>query len=247
MITKTEAIVLRKIDFKESSLIVTLFTRKHGVVAVIAKGARRPRSKFAALLVPGQALEVVFYMKTTRNVQTLSDASSLLKLDQLSRDIEKMALTMTAMELAGQVLHENEVNEQLFDFLLTLLRWLNKKESVSRIMFPYIQLRVLERIGIGLQPDESVETESCSGGYINIQTGTLSTRSEGDPSILLSEKQFIFLKEALFSKKSSIFEKKLVNNELSDLIEYLDKYIRYHVEGVKPRRSDEIFEQILNQ
>ncbi|NBB77645.1 MAG: DNA repair protein RecO, partial [Bacteroidetes bacterium] len=41
MITKTEAVVLRSVDYSESSLIVTLFTRKHGITAVIAKGAKR--------------------------------------------------------------------------------------------------------------------------------------------------------------------------------------------------------------
>jgi DNA repair protein RecO (recombination protein O) len=246
MITKTAAIVLRTVDFKESSLIATLFTRKHGTVAVMAKGARRPKSKFAALLAPGQVLEVVFYLKSTRNVQTLSDAGALLKLDQLRRDIEKMALTVTTVELAGQVLHENEVNEPLFDFLLKFLSWLNEAKSVSRIMFPYIQVRILDRIGIGLQPDETLSDIERSTGYINIQTGTLSADSHGDEAILLSENQFEYLKEVLTSKKTSIFEKNLLNSELSELIEYLDRYIRYHVEGVRPRKSDEIFEKILN-
>ncbi|MCC5906286.1 MAG: DNA repair protein RecO [Balneolaceae bacterium] len=246
MITKTQAIVLRTVDFKESSLIATLFTRKHGTVAVIAKGARRPKSKFAALLVPAQALEVVFYLKTTRSVQTLSDATPLVKLDSLRHDIEKMALAVTVMELSGQVLHENEVNEELFDFLLNLLQWMNGRAEVSRKMFPYIQLRILDRIGIGLQTDETLLSEVRSKGYINIQTGSFSAEPEGDQAVLLSDNQFEYLKQAVTSKKTSIFEKNLPNSELSELIEYLDRYIRYHVEGVQPRKSDEIFEKILN-
>jgi DNA repair protein RecO (recombination protein O) len=82
IITKTEAIVLRTVEFQESSIIATLFTLKHGKIAVIAKGARKPKSKFAAFLVAGQMLEVVYYMKQTRQVQTLSDTSYLQKLDK---------------------------------------------------------------------------------------------------------------------------------------------------------------------
>lgn len=246
MITKTQAIVLKTVDYSESSIIATLFTRRHGTIAVIAKGARKPRNKFSAYLVVGQVLEVVYYMKTTRAVQTLSDTSYHLKLDTLRYDIQKIALTMSAMEFIRQVVHDNEVNTELFNFLLKMLKWLNGKESVSKIIFPYIQLRVLEYVGIGLQPDETVLQKSSKIGYINIETGSFSEVSEGSQSIKLSENQTLFLRIGLLSKSSKLFDIKLTDNELKDLIEYLDRYIRYHIEGVKSRRSDVIFDQLLN-
>lgn len=244
MVTKTEAVVLRTVDYSESSLIVTLFTRKHGVIAVIAKGAKRPKSKFAALMVPGQVLEVVVYIKGTRSVQTLSEASYMLKLDQLRIDLEKLALATTTLELINQVLHENEVNELLFAFLVKFLRWINSYNNPSRIIFPYVQLRVMDRIGIGIQPEENLDETSTA--YMNIELGTLSTEAEGAESMRLTPGQFLFIRDTLSSKKQSIFDIDLKKSELSDLIEYLDRYIRYHIEGVKPRKSDEIFEKILN-
>lgn len=245
MVTKTEAVVLRTVDYSESSLIVTLFTRKHGVIAVIAKGAKRPKSKFSALMVPGQVLEVVVYIKSTRNVQTLSEASYLLKLDQLRIDLEKLALATTTLELINQVMHENDVNEMLFAFLVKFLRWINSYDNPGRIIFPYVQLRVMEHIGIGIQAGENVNHETSSG-YMNIELGTLSKDAEGAESMQLSAGQFQFIRDALFSKKQSIFEIDLKKSELSELIEYLDRYIRYHIEGVKPRKSDEIFDKILD-
>ena len=244
MITKTEAVVLRSVDYSESSLIVTLFTRKHGITAVIAKGAKRPKSKFAALLVPGQVLEVVFYMKSTRSVQTLSEASFMLKLNHLRTDVEKMALAVTTMELVKQVVHDNEVNEPLFAFVVKMLRWIDGAENVSKKIFPYIQMRVLASIGIGLQQGDP-KNEEVVDGYMNIESGTLSRQSEGDTSVRLTPVQFRFLIECLKRSGTSILKMDLKNSELSELIEYLDRYIRYHVEGVKPRRSDEIFDQIL--
>ena len=246
MISKTESIVLRAVDYSESSLIVTLFTRKHGIIAVIAKGAKRPKSKFAALMVPGQVVEVVVYIKPTRSVQTLSEASAMLKLDQLRIDLEKIALATTTLELIHQVLHDNEVNELLFAFLVKFLRWLNGFDQPSRIIFPYVQLRVMEHIGIGLQMDDATAESETSDGYMNIETGTLSTQIDGDQSARLTQDQFVFLKKSLHSKKQSLFDFRLEKKELSDLIEYLDRYIRYHIEGVKPRKSDNIFEKILN-
>ncbi len=246
MIVKTEAIVLRTVQYGETSLIATLFTQSHGIQAVIAKGARRPKSKFSAYLNIGQVLEVVFYHKTTRGVQTLSEASYLIKLDQLRFDVEKMALTVTMMELAAQILHENEVNEPLFSFLKEMLKWVNQQKEVSRTVFPYVQLRVIEKIGIGLQFDETNGEDESAKGYLNIETGFISPESAGAESVLLTSYQFTFLKELLHSNNSGLLKKKFKKNELSELIEYLDRYIRYHVDGVKPRKSDAIFDTILN-
>jgi DNA repair protein RecO (recombination protein O) len=244
MITKTEAIVLRTVEFQESSLIATLFTRKHGKIAVIAKGARKPKSKLAAFLVPGQLLEVVYYMRQNRSVQTLSDVSYLQKLDKLRVDMEKMALAVTTLELAAQLVHDNEENDDLFLFLLKMLPWLNDRDQVSRTIFPYIQIRLAQLSGIGLQFEEEYGTEDQIG-YINIETGTLSTEAEGGKSVRLTPLQFAFVRESLHSMKSAIFEMNLKKNELTELIEYLDSYFRYHIDGIRPRKSDAIFDQIL--
>lgn len=247
MIVKTDAVVLRKVDFSESSIIATLFTRKKGVIAVIAKGAKKPKSKFAAALVPGQLLEVVFYNKESRDVQTLSEVSFLHKLNGLRTDIAKMALIHTTLELVSQVVHTNEVNVSLFDFLYHFLIWINQSEKPGKILFPYLQLRILEHIGIGLQLSDTIRsgTNGTDGGYINIETGTLSASADGSRSVKLIPAQFQFLSKCLTSRNSSILSTTLSEKNITDLIEYLDKYIRYHVDGVKPRKSDSIFSQIV--
>lgn len=244
MITKTEAIVLRTVEYQESSIIATLFTHKHGKIAVIAKGARKPKSKFSAFLVPGQMLEVVYYMKQTRQVQTLSDVSYLKKLDNIRLDLQKMALATITLELTSQLLHDNEVNEPLFQFLSVMLPWINTQDKVSRIMFPYIQIRLAQLLGIGIQ-NVIEEHDSVNLGYINIESGTLSSQPVESEAVKLTSKQFHFVRESLKSMKSSIFDIDLSINELKSLIDYLDKYFRYHIEGVKPRKSDAIFEQLL--
>ncbi len=247
MIVKTEAIVLRKVDFSESSIIATLFTRKKGVISVIAKGAKKPRSKFAAALVPGQLLEVVFYNKESRDVQTLSEVSYLHKLNGLRIDITKMAIVHSALELVSQVVHTNEVNVSLFDFLSHFLIWINQSDHPGKILFPYMQLRILEHIGIGLQLSETIRsgTNGRGEGYINIETGTLSTSADGSRSVKLTPAQMQFLCKCLTSRNRSILRMTLPEKHISDLIEYLDRYIRYHIDGVKPRKSDSIFSQIV--
>jgi DNA repair protein RecO (recombination protein O) len=52
------AYVLHRYDWSESSLILDLFTRSQGRIAVVAKGAKRPYSQLRAVLLPFQRLLV---------------------------------------------------------------------------------------------------------------------------------------------------------------------------------------------
>ena len=54
------AFVLHRYDWSESSLILEVFTRHHGRIALIAKGAKRPSSSFRPLLLPLQRLHLAF-------------------------------------------------------------------------------------------------------------------------------------------------------------------------------------------
>src|SRR3954471_10569521 len=59
-ISDEPAFVLHRYDWSESSLILEVFTRRHGRVALVAKGAKRPSSNFRPVLLPLQPLHVAF-------------------------------------------------------------------------------------------------------------------------------------------------------------------------------------------
>lgn len=59
-ISDEPAFVLHRYDWSESSLILEVFTRHHGRVALVAKGAKRPSSNFRPVLLPLQPLRVAF-------------------------------------------------------------------------------------------------------------------------------------------------------------------------------------------
>ncbi|HVZ45337.1 MAG TPA: DNA repair protein RecO [Ramlibacter sp.] len=54
------AYVLHRYDWSESSLILEVFTRHHGRIALAAKGVKRPSSNFRPVLLPLQRLEIAF-------------------------------------------------------------------------------------------------------------------------------------------------------------------------------------------
>jgi DNA repair protein RecO (recombination protein O) len=59
-ISDEPAYVLHRYDWSESSLILEVFTRHHGRIALVAKGAKRPSSSFRPILLPLQPLHLAF-------------------------------------------------------------------------------------------------------------------------------------------------------------------------------------------
>jgi DNA repair protein RecO (recombination protein O) len=59
-ISDEPAYVLHRYDWSESSLILEVFTRQHGRIALVAKGAKRPTSAFRPVLLPLQPLHLAY-------------------------------------------------------------------------------------------------------------------------------------------------------------------------------------------
>jgi DNA repair protein RecO (recombination protein O) len=72
-ISDEPAFVLHRYDWSESSLVLEVFTREYGRVALVAKGAKRPSSSFRPVLLPLQPLRIAFggdaEIRTLRNAE----------------------------------------------------------------------------------------------------------------------------------------------------------------------------------
>jgi DNA repair protein RecO (recombination protein O) len=114
-------ICLRKVEYSETSQILLLFSREHGLVRVIAKGAHR-RTKAGAskfdggvdLLDIGQA---VFTHDPGRDLATLTEWSLREGNLELRRSLRGMLLAQYAAELVGLLFQEHDPHPALFDRL----------------------------------------------------------------------------------------------------------------------------------
>ncbi len=103
MIVRTDAVVLRAFDYGETSRIATVLTRHHGVIGVLAKGARRPTSRFGATLQPGAYVELVYYFRESRGLQTLKESAHVTRFPGLTADLDHhLADEAFSMELSSR-------------------------------------------------------------------------------------------------------------------------------------------------
>ena len=129
---RTEAVVLRGVDFSESSRIVTLLSPDRGRLVCMAKGARRPRSPLAGMLDTFNRLEVVYYWKDSRAVQQLGDTTLLNGYAGVKSDLDKATYAGFPLELVYKTAHENEPSHELYAALVSGLESLERWEGDVR-------------------------------------------------------------------------------------------------------------------
>ncbi len=105
------AFVLHRYDWSESSLILEMFTRGHGRVALAAKGAKRPHSSLRPVLLPMQPLHVLFGGET--EVRTLKSAEWVG--GQTMPSGQALLTGYYVNELVLRMLAREDPHETLFD------------------------------------------------------------------------------------------------------------------------------------
>ena len=120
-IVRSEAICLRVQDYHESSKLVTFFTLERGKVNCLAKGARRLRSKFGAALDLFAQSRIIYYLRDTRTLLTLSDAELVHSFSSLALRPERFLAAEQMAEFALRVIQPHDPSPQLYRLLLNYL------------------------------------------------------------------------------------------------------------------------------
>lgn len=154
---KSEAHVLRGVDFSETSRIITFLTPNRGQLACIAKGVRRKNSPLSAVLDTMNRVELVYYWKEGRSVQTLGEATLLEPFSRIKSDLERGAYAAFPLELALKVAHENEPCGDFYTALSRGLYSLNAWDGDARAHCCWQVARLLASAGFTPELAECVQ------------------------------------------------------------------------------------------
>lgn len=126
---RTEGIVVRRRDQGEADRVLTLCTPQ-GKIAVIAKGARKVRSRKAGHIeLFSRSSFVVSRVKNYWDV--VSQAETIEPHAELRSDLLRGAYARYAVELADQFFAEGEGGQALFDLLNHTLTWLGRDDDLD--------------------------------------------------------------------------------------------------------------------
>jgi len=133
----TAAILLRKTRYSDTSLIVNWFTAAHGKIKTIAKGALRPKSRFAGTLDLFYECEIAISRSPKSDLHTLREAALSDSRENLRRDYPSVALAAYFVELLDLTTEADHPAPELFDLLSRALRHLDQKAPTLRALEHY--------------------------------------------------------------------------------------------------------------
>jgi DNA repair protein RecO (recombination protein O) len=153
---KATALVIRTVDFSETSLVVTLFTREFGKIGALAKGARRLKSPFESALDLLALCRIVFLHKSSDALDLLTEAKLLRRFRPHGHDLSGLYAGYYVAELLGGLTDEEDPQPELFDLADETLVGLAAGESASRWIVRF-ELGALRLLGHSPSLDVCVE------------------------------------------------------------------------------------------
>jgi DNA repair protein RecO (recombination protein O) len=120
-LSNDRCICLRKVEYSETSQILSLFGRQHGLMRVIAKGAHRTTkagaSKFGGGIDLLDAGDAVFTLDHEKQLGTLTEWRLIEGHLELRHNLRAIYLGQYAAELVGFLIEEHDAHPELFDRL----------------------------------------------------------------------------------------------------------------------------------
>lgn len=157
----TPAILLRKTRFSDTSLIITWFSLNCGKIKTIAKGALRPKSRFAGALDLFYACEISFSRSSKTDLHTLREASILESRENLRRDYRRVSLASYFVELLDLATEHDHPAPELFDLLSRALGFVESKIPTRRALL-HFEAELARLLGIqqpGITPVMAIGRE----------------------------------------------------------------------------------------
>ncbi len=143
---KTAGFILKSLNYGESDLIVTFYSREFGKIKGIAKGAKRSKKRFANVFEPFSLTNVIFSQKNRDALAFIEACDIIDHYAAIRQDLEKTLTASYFIDLTDQFSPEGKHNENLFALLADFLAMLTR-ESVSDAAIRFFEMRLLKIAG----------------------------------------------------------------------------------------------------
>ena len=234
-IDKEPAFILHTRFYKETSLLLDVFTRNFGRISMVAKSARRPHSKLRGQLLAFQPLEIAFYGNNELKNLTAVEWQGGVPLPQGAA----LCCAYYANELLRFFLQPADSNSELFAEYHALISALGaeKNEAHFEKILRNLEVALLKLLGYSPfwgRDSKDREIDSRTIYSYQLENGTLLPQSESAaPGFVVSGQTLIDLNARCFDAPATRREAKVL----------MRRIFAYHLEG-KAFASREIFREM---
>ena len=240
MLVKTKAIVISSLKYQEKSLIVKCLTQSDGLKTYFVPNAFATKNQSRSLgkkIAYFQALSILEIEANHKNKGTLEHFKEI-KLahayQTISVNIVKSTIVIFLSEILLHRIHEEEKNENLFNFLESALLWLDAHNEMAN--FHLILMLEMTKF-LGFYPD----TSQIEFRFFDAKEGTFSVFQ--GTNCLSEHETFLFKK--LLKLKFDSDQKVFAGIERQILLKTLLHYYSIHLDGFKKPKSVEVLKEVF--
>jgi DNA repair protein RecO (recombination protein O) len=142
---RAEAVVLRHSDWGEADRLLTIFAREQGKFRVLAKGARRIRSRKAGHLEP--FTRITLQLARTRDIPLITQVETVDAYLPVREDLERTAFAAYIIELLDKFTYEGETSQPALYRLLTDTLSRIAEQPDPWLSVRYYEMRLLDFLG----------------------------------------------------------------------------------------------------
>ena len=146
MYISTDAIILKNIPYKESSIISRLFTYEHGKISVIFKGAKKGKNNISALIEPTNIVEITYYNNKS-DLKNVKEVNLKTSFPNTRKFLDNYYYMMAIISLLDKVCQENHKEESLFSLLIKIFHYINNQDARVDIIFLYFLFQFNKNLG----------------------------------------------------------------------------------------------------
>lgn len=228
MILDIEGIVLKKVNYRDDDLILTIFTKDKGNLAVMARGARRNKSKYLScsqLLIRGQ-----FQLYKGKKYYSINGCDLLESHYKVREDLISYAYATFCAELLSKLLLEEDEHPRVYDMFDKYLNMLVglKNELLKKVLTISFAVKLISILGYRINHHEyDSKLIPC---FFSITQGSLSNERIDMSYDAIEKSCASFLMQITYIRFEEI-EKIYYNKEMVETITIiLLDYIYYHTE-----------------
>ncbi|SHF68363.1 DNA repair protein RecO [Ornithinibacillus halophilus] len=144
MLEKIQGIIIKTRDYGETHKIVTIYSNKIGKFSAIAKGAKKTKSRMAAVTQPFIFGEFLVYINS--GLSSIQQGDIIDSFRTIREDIVKTAYTAYISELTEKLHEEKEPDFYIFDQFLHTMRWIEEHDEVDIPIMMY-ELKLFKKGG----------------------------------------------------------------------------------------------------
>ncbi len=169
-IHKTEGIVLRRYNLRETSLIVHFYTLESGRITTVLKGVRQDPGKFASSVDLFTHNDIVFYKKRNTALHLVSQCDLKENFTPIRQDMIKVGVANMMLELLDAVMPLEDANSDIFNLALSCLSEVALSNNPDKILTIF-KIKLLSLSGFKPHLDSCV---SCGDKIIDQSKFSLS-------------------------------------------------------------------------